>query len=91
MESLVPYAIYLVLALSGLSLAALVAFGLRNLTFGKVDVLTIVLVMIPVAIMVVLGFVTGDWPYAGILAFLITLCVTALSLLLSGLRGVLGM
>ncbi len=91
MDSLVPYAIYLVLALAGLSLVALVAFGLRNLTFGKVDVLTIVLVMIPVAIMVVLGFVTGDWPYAGILAFLITLGVTALSLLLSGLRGVLGM
>jgi hypothetical protein len=91
MEAIVPYAVYAVIGLVGLSLAALILFGIRNLTYGKADPLTIVLVLIPALLVVVLGFATGDWAYSGIIAFLVTLALTSVSLLLSGLRGLFGM
>jgi uncharacterized integral membrane protein len=76
-----------VLTVTGLSCLAIVLFGIRNLTYGKVNPLTVVLSGIPVIILAVLGFVTGDWSYAGIMASLITLAFTSAALLLSGMRG----
>lgn len=90
MEALVPYSIYLVLGLVGLGVLAIIVFGLRNLTYGNVNPLTMVLSSAPVVLLVVLGFVLGDWSVAGIYTVLITLVVTAATLLLSGLRGLIG-
>ena len=90
METLVPYAIYLVLGLVGLGGLAIVLFGLRNLTHGKVNPVTIALSSIPIVLLIVLGFATGDWSLAGIWTFLIALALTSASLLLSGLRGLIG-
>ena len=91
METLIPYAVWLVLILIGVSLLAIAVFGARNLTFGKVNPLTIALTFVPIALLAVLGFVTGDWAYAGVIAVLITLAITSVSLLLSGLRGLIGL
>jgi hypothetical protein len=91
METIVPYAIYAVLALVGLSMLGLVLFGIRNLTFGKVNPLTVAFMIVPVLLMVVLGFVTSDWAYSGIITFMVMLALSIVSLLLSGLRGLLGL
>jgi len=42
------------------------------------------------ALLAVLGLVLGDWAYAAILAFLISLALTSAVLLLSGLKGLIG-
>ncbi|MFT4604835.1 MAG: hypothetical protein ACI9W4_001574 [Rhodothermales bacterium] len=88
METMVPYTIYLVLALVGMGMAAIVVFGIRNLAQGKVNIMTVVLSGIPIVLLLVLGFVLGDWSAAAIYTVLIALVMTSASLLLSGLRGI---
>ncbi|MDA0683750.1 MAG: hypothetical protein O3A57_04930 [Bacteroidetes bacterium] len=90
MAGLVPYLIWAVIIVSGLSLLAIGIFGVRSLIQGKVDPLTIVLTMVPIALLGILGLVLGDWAHAAMLAFLISLALTSLVLLLSGLKGLFG-
>lgn len=90
MAGLVPYLVWAVIIVSGLSLAAIGLFGIRSLVQGKVNPLTIVLTMIPIALLGVLGLVMGDWAHAAVLAFLISLAMTSAVLLLSGLKGLVG-
>jgi len=90
MEALVPYATWAVLILVGLGLLAIVLFGIRNLTYGKVSPVTMVTVIIPVLLFGILGFVMGDWAIAGIWTFLVMLGLTSLTLLLSSVRGFIG-
>lgn len=91
MASLIPYAVYLVMILIGLSLVAVLLFGIRNLTFGKVNPLTMALTFVPIALLVVLGLVTGDWSYSGMITVLVMLAITSVTLFLSGLRGLIGL
>mgnify|MGYP006423426223 CR=1 FL=1 len=90
MAGIVPYAVWAVIIVSGMSLLAIGIFGIRSLIQGKVNPLTVVLTMIPMALLAVLGLVLGDWAYAAILAFLISLALTSAVLLLSGLKGLIG-
>ena len=90
MAGIVPYAVWAVIIVSGMSLLAIGIFGIRSLIQGKVNPLTIVLTMIPMALLAVLGLVLGDWAYAAILALLISLALTSAVLLLSGLKGLIG-
>ena len=90
MAGIVPYAVWAVIIVSGMSLLAIGIFGIRSLIQGKVNPLTIVLTMIPMALLAVLGLVLGDWAYAALLAFLISLALTSAVLLLSGLKGLIG-
>ena len=90
MAGLVPYLIWAVIIVSGLSLLAIGIFGVRSLIQGKVDPLTIVLTMVSIALLGILGLVLGDWAHAAMLAFLISLALTSLVLLLSGLKGLFG-
>ncbi len=87
MESLVPYAMYLVIGLTGLGLIAIAIFGARNLAWGKVNMVTVVLSSLPVILMVVLGFVLGNWSQAGIWTSLVALAATSAALIISGSRG----
>lgn len=91
MESLIPIAVWLVLVLIGLSLVAIAVFAVRNLTYGKVNALTIGLTFIPIALLVVLGFATADWWYAGVIVVIVMLVITSITLLLSGIRGLIGL
>ena len=87
MEAIVPYAIWAVVILVALGIIAIVIFGLRGLTYGKAEPLSIAIVAIPIAVLVVLGLVMGDWAEAGIWTVVIMIAVASLALLLSGTRG----
>jgi hypothetical protein len=90
MTEIVPYAIWAVLIVSGLSLVTMAIFSVRALAQGKVQPLSIVLVAIPILIFGVLGLVLGDWALAAVYGFLISLGLTAFALLFSGLRSLFG-
>lgn len=90
MEIILTYSIYLIFLLIGLSGLALVGFGLRNVVAGKVNVFTAVVVAVPLALAVGLGLATGDWVYGSVVACLITLAITMVTLLLLGVRGLFG-
>jgi hypothetical protein len=87
MEGIVPIAVWLVIAVTGLSLLAIGVFGIRSLIQGKVNPTTIVLTMIPIALLFILGFIMDSWAEAAVMAFLLSLLLTSLALLASGLRG----
>jgi hypothetical protein len=85
--NLVVISIYVVLALVGLGLLAMVIFGVRSVAHGKINPINVVIMCIPLVILIVLGFVLGDWPRAGIMTILITLGLAVLSLLVTGIKG----
>ncbi|WP_041806348.1 hypothetical protein [Rhodothermus marinus] len=87
MEGIVPLAIWAALILLGLGLIAQVIFGLRNLTYGKISPISMLIVVLPVLLMVVLGFTVGSWAQAGVITVLVMFVLTAIALLLSGLRN----
>ena len=84
---MIVIAIYIVLALMGLGLLSMLLFGVRSLTYGKVNILTLVIVCVPVVVLLGLGFGLGDWPQAGVLTIIIMLALAVLSLLVTGLKG----
>jgi len=85
--NLVVISVYVVLALMGLGFLAMVVFGIRSVAHGKINPLAVVIMCIPLLILVVLGFVLGDWSRAGIMTILITLGLAVLSLLVTGIKG----
>ncbi len=87
MEGIVPLAIWAALILLGLGLVAQVIFGLRNLTYGKISPISMLIVVLPVLLMVVLGFTVDSWAQAGVITVLVMFVLTAIALLLSGLRN----
>ncbi|MEM1095109.1 MAG: hypothetical protein AAGJ10_10935 [Bacteroidota bacterium] len=87
MEQIVPYAIYLVLALIGLGLLAMALFGLQSVAYGKVKISTMGVIAMPFLIFAGLGFGMGDWAAAGIYALLIMLALTLLAMIASSVRG----
>ncbi|MDQ7040613.1 MAG: hypothetical protein Q9M35_06700 [Rhodothermus sp.] len=87
MENIVPFSIWAALILLGLGLIAQVIFGLRNLTYGKISPVSMLIVALPLLLMVVLGFSVGSWAQAGVITVLVMFGLTVVSLLLSGLRS----
>ncbi len=84
---MVILAIYIVLGLMGLGLLAMVAFGLRSVASGKVNVMTMGIVVLPMVLLLILGLVMPTWAQAGIYTIAITLAGALLALLVTGLRG----
>ena len=87
MDSLVVYATWAGIILCGLALLAIVVFGIKSMIHGKVSPFTAVLILVPVVLLGVLGLVIGDWAVAGVWTMIIMMVLAALSLLLSGIRG----
>ncbi len=87
MAEIVPYAIWAVLIITGASVVTIAAFGLRSLSWGNADTLTIVLTMIPLVIVGILGLIMGNWADAAVLGSLIALLLAAAALLLSSFKG----
>ncbi|NBC18343.1 MAG: hypothetical protein GVY18_13620 [Bacteroidetes bacterium] len=85
--TLVSIAIYVVLALIGLGLLAMGLFGVRSIMFQKVDYFSIVSVIVPIVLLLVLGFAMGDWSLAAIATVIIMFGLAILALLLTGIRG----
>lgn len=87
MEAIVPYAIWSALILAGLGLLSMGAFSLRNLTYGKVEPLSVVILIVPGIILVVLGLTMNTWAQAAMTTLLIMFGLTLLGLLASGVRS----
>ena len=91
MEAIVPYAIWASLILTGLSVIAIVLFGIRSLAHGKVKPISIITLVVPAVVLLGFGLALGDWARAAIWTFLVMLTLSLLALLLSSTRGLLGM
>ncbi len=91
MDSIPIIGIVVVFAITGLSLLAMLLFGIRSFMFGKVSPVTTGAVLLPVVLLIVLGFVLGDWATAAIYSLIIMLVITALAMLLSSVKGLMGM
>lgn len=80
-------AIYIVFALLGLGLLGMVTFGIRSITFGKVNLSTMGFVCAPFLLLLILGFAMSSWAEAGIMTIAITLLGALVALFYTGLRG----
>ena len=81
-------AIYIVIGLMGLGLLLMAASGVRSLLAGKVKMLSLAFMAVPIVLLLVMGLVVGDWAQAGILTILISLGLTLLALLASGVKSI---
>ncbi len=87
METIVPYAIWAALILAGLGLLSMGVFSLRNLTYGKVEPLSVAILIIPGIILGILGMVMNTWAQAAMTTLLVMFGLTILGLLVSGVRS----
>ena len=85
--NLVVISFYIVTALMGLGLLSILLFGVRSFVYGKVNILTLVILCIPIVLLFVLGFVMGDWARAGILTIAIMMGLAMSSLLVTGVKS----
>lgn len=85
--SVLNIALYVVFALIGLGLLVMLASGVRSLMFGKVKMLSVGLVAVPLLLFVVLGLVLPTWTDAGIMAIMLSLGLTLVALLVSGIKN----
>lgn len=88
MEALVPIGVWLVVALVGLGLLTILVFGIRSMMYGKVDKMSIIFITLPIALMLILGLVMGDWTMAGMYTLLIMIGLAIVTMLVTSVRGV---
>jgi hypothetical protein len=79
--------IWAAIGLSGLSILALVLFGLRNLTYGKVEPVSIAVITFPAVLLVVLGVSFGTWAYAGIVTVVTMFAFALVGLAYTGITN----
>jgi len=80
-------AIWTAIILTGLSLLGLVLFGVRSLTYGKSNPLTIAMIAFPGVVLLVLGFAMGDWVQAGILTTIVMFACSLVGLVWTGISN----
>lgn len=85
--SVLNIALYVVFALMGLGLLVMLASGVRSLMFGKVKMLSIGLAAVPLLLFVVLGLALPTWTDAGIMTIMLSLGLTLVALLVSGIKN----
>lgn len=88
MESLVPIAVWAVIALVGLGIVSILLFGLRSLMNGKIDKTSVLFIALPMVLMVALGFGMGDWAQAGIYTLLIMIGLAVVAMFWTSIQGV---
>lgn len=79
--------IYLAIGITGLSILALIGFGIRNLTYGKVEPLTIGAISVPVVILGILFVAMPSPAEAGIMTLLIMFGLSLLGLVYTGVKN----
>lgn len=87
MQTIVPYAIWAALVLAGLGVLSMGLFSIRNLTYGKVEPLSIAILVVPAVVLVLLGLVMDTWAQAAIVTLFVMFGLTLLGLLVSGIRS----
>ncbi len=85
--SVLNIALYVVFALMGLGLLVMLASGVRSLMFGKIKMLSIGLAAVPLLLFVILGLALPTWTDAGIMTILLSLGLTLVALLVSGIKN----
>lgn len=85
---MINVAIYIVMGLIGLGLVAMLASGVRSLMFGKVSLMAMGIMAVPLLILVVLGLAMDSWAEAGIMTIMISVGLTMLGLVASGIKGI---
>ncbi len=87
---ILPISIWAAIGLAGLSLLVMGLSGLRSVYYGKVQPLTIGLVLIPGVLVVVLRLVFGGaetpWVQAGMFTLVIMFGLLLLAMVATGLR-----
>lgn len=86
MESVLPILVWLVLGIIAAGAGIILVVGLRNVFWGKIEMISLISVIAVIAIAVVLSLVLG--PAEGLItSAIVMLFITILALLLSGVRG----
>lgn len=79
--------IWVVLILLGVALLSMLLFGTRGLAYGKVKPTSIAMVLVPIVLIVVLGFAMETWAQAAIWTVVIMFALAGVALLYTGIRG----
>ncbi|MCY4673108.1 MAG: hypothetical protein OXD43_04965 [Bacteroidetes bacterium] len=85
--SVLNIALYVVFALMGLGLLVMLASGVRSLMFGKVKMISVALVAVPLLLFIVLRLALPTWTDAGIMTIMLSLGLTLVALLVSGIKN----
>ena len=85
---MINIALYIVLGLIGLGLVAMLASGVRSLMFGKVSLMAMGIMAVPLVLLLVLGLSMGNWAEAGIMTIVISVGLTMLALVASGVKSI---
>lgn len=80
-------ALYIVFALIGLGLLVMLASGVRSLMFGKVKMTSLAFIAVPPVLFLILGLALPTWTDAGIMTIVISLVLTLVALLVSGIKN----
>ncbi|MCY4223341.1 MAG: hypothetical protein OXF06_00760 [Bacteroidetes bacterium] len=80
-------ALYTVLALIGISILVMITSGVRSLMFGKIKLISIAFMAVPVVLFLILGLAMPTWADAGIMTIVISLALTMVALLVSGVKN----
>ncbi len=80
-------ALYIVFALIGIALLVMLASGVRSLMFGKVKTISLAFMAIPPVLFLILGLALPTWTDAGIMTIVISLVLTLVALLVSGVKN----
>ncbi len=80
-------ALYIVFALIGLGLLVMLASGVRSLMFGKVKMISLAFIAVPPVLFLILGLALPTWTDAGIMTIVISLVLTLVALLVSGIKN----
>lgn len=86
MDAVLPIAVWAAIILTGLGLLAILLFGARSLAYGKVEPLSVAIVLVPAVLFLVLGFTMG-WALGAMWTVLIMFALAMLALLLTGVRS----
>lgn len=87
MDAILPYLLWAVVILIGVSLVAVALFGIRGIAYGKANMFTIASFLLPIVLFGILLLVQGDWIEAGVTTALIMFVVAGFGLLFTGARG----
>ncbi len=86
--SVLNIALYVVFALMGLGLLVMVASGVRSLMFGKIKMLSVGIAAVPLLLFVVLILALPTLADAGIMTIILSLGLTLVALLVSGVKNI---
>jgi len=86
-STLVVVAIYAAIGITGISILALIGFGIRNLTYGKVEPLTMGALAVPVVLLGIMLVAMPSPAEAGIMTLIVMFVLSLLGLVYTGIKN----